>query len=244
MLGDQHQGSCAVGICFNHSIRGGFLDDYLSLLTTGQRVPQSHVLFGGSYPNPAVDNAISYTGNDTMKIGSYIFWGLNSHCFPVVWMVINLIVGGYTYPLYGLPIRKWDDMTIPNRRSWSTRRHIWLKNHHSSVRTEGADVVGTLIENTIPETRKPLNTLKIAKKIHGKAIGENPIMFTSSIRLCDNNIATFYERGFLPTSCVHPMWGPPTVRFPRRDLGSADFLFGNDGATPPSHHLFWNCELV
>lgn len=46
VLGDQHQGSCAVGICFNHSIRGGFLDDYLSLLTTGERVPQSHVVFG------------------------------------------------------------------------------------------------------------------------------------------------------------------------------------------------------
>ena len=43
VLGDQHQGSCAVGICFNHSIRGGFLDDYLSLLTTGQRVPQLRV---------------------------------------------------------------------------------------------------------------------------------------------------------------------------------------------------------
>ena len=44
--------------------------------------------------------SVSCTGNDTMKIGSCIIcWGLNSHCFPVVWMVINLKVGGYIYPL-------------------------------------------------------------------------------------------------------------------------------------------------
>ena len=37
-------------------------------------------------------------------------WGLNSHCFPMVGMVINLIVGVY------IPIVE-GGMTIPNIRS-------------------------------------------------------------------------------------------------------------------------------
>ena len=41
-------------------------------------------------------------------------WGLNSHCFPMVGMVINLIVGVYI-PITRIPIK--GGMTIPNIRS-------------------------------------------------------------------------------------------------------------------------------
>ena len=40
--------------------------------------------------------------------------GLNSHCFPMVGMVINLIVGFYI-PIIRIPIK--GGMTIPNARS-------------------------------------------------------------------------------------------------------------------------------
>ena len=40
--------------------------------------------------------------------------GLNSHCFPMVGVVINLIVGVYT-PIIRIPIKGW--MSIPNTRS-------------------------------------------------------------------------------------------------------------------------------
>ena len=39
-------------------------------------------------------------------------WGLNSHCFPIVGMVINHIVGVYI-PIIRIPIK--GGMTIPRR---------------------------------------------------------------------------------------------------------------------------------
>ena len=46
-------------------------------------------------------------------------WGLNSHCFPMVGMVINLMVGLYM-PIPGLPFK--GGMTIPNTH----RIHVWF----------------------------------------------------------------------------------------------------------------------
>ena len=38
----------------------------------------------------------------------HMCWGLNSHCFPMVGMVINLIVGVYM-PIIRMPYWRWDD---------------------------------------------------------------------------------------------------------------------------------------
>ena len=48
----------------------------------------------------------------------YMCWGLNSHCFPMVGMVINLLVGVYVpiIRIHGFHIK--GGMTIPNIRSF------------------------------------------------------------------------------------------------------------------------------
>ncbi len=50
----------------------------------------------------------------SIPFNSYMCWGLNFHCFPMVGMVINLIVGVYI-PIIRIPIK--GGMTIPNIRS-------------------------------------------------------------------------------------------------------------------------------
>ena len=48
----------------------------------------------------------------------YMFWGLNSHCFPMAGMVINLLVGVYV-PIIRIPgFHIKGGMTIPNIRSF------------------------------------------------------------------------------------------------------------------------------
>ena len=59
---------------------------------------------------------IFWTTND-------LCWGLNSHCFPMVGMVINLMVGLYI-PITGLPFK--GGMTIPNTH----RIHVWYIYHY------------------------------------------------------------------------------------------------------------------
>ena len=44
-----------------------------------------------------------------------VCWGLNSHCFPIVGMAINLVVGVYI-PIVRSPYYRWDDH--PQCKEW------------------------------------------------------------------------------------------------------------------------------
>ena len=60
------------------------------------------------------ENTLKRKRKETLKQSTHLCWGLNSHCFPMVGMVINLIVGVYI-PIIRIPIK--GGMTIPNIRS-------------------------------------------------------------------------------------------------------------------------------
>ena len=65
--------------------------------------------------NNLEDSGLKMVLFDFSKFEIDMCWGLNSHCFPMVGMVINLIVGVYI-PSIRIPIQ--GGMTIPNIRSF------------------------------------------------------------------------------------------------------------------------------